>query len=105
MIVDLESRLKAIVQEAQDLIYIATYENQTDVVCVLATWVSTLVPSALPGYVLDTFATTRTDTNERVDRITFPTTLFLSVKNGDDALLSINAVLHPPQYPYDVSLR
>lgn len=103
--VDLESRLKKLVQEAQDLIDIATYENQTDVVCVLATWVSTLVPSAFPGYVLDTFATTTADTNELVDRITIPTTLFLCVKNASDAKVSINAVLHPPKYPYNVSLR
>ncbi len=101
----LENAMSSIITQIQDLIDTATYETQTDVAATLAHWTASIVAGEIRDASLTVFATTDPETGDAVERIISATQLRIVVILPDGSSVERQATLHPPKYPYLVSLR
>jgi hypothetical protein len=101
----LDNAMSSIITQVQDLIDTATYETQTDVAATLAHWTVSIVAGEIRDASLTVFATSDPVTGDAVERISSPTHLRIVVTLPDGSLVERQATLHPPKYPYLVSLR
>jgi hypothetical protein len=101
----LDNAMSSIITQVQDLIDMATYETQTDVAATLAHWTVSIVAGEIRDASLTVFATSDPDTGDAVERISSATHLRIVVTLPDGSLVERQATLHPPKYPYLVSLR